>query len=188
MLELNRARVVGKVDGEKLKDRMDKKGFRNVRLLLAERDGRKLPQHEFKKIITVNRKLVVAAAENKISELRKILSEHDGVKGVVSDGVDIDTADDHGNTALMYASLNGHRKVVKLLLDNGASVKPQNTDGGTCLILALLGGHSEIAKTLMDAGANVHAEDNNGWSVLECAEEKGLTEVAGLLKERSAKY
>ena len=38
----------------------------------------------------------------------------------------VDERDEHGNSPLMVASQNGHKRISKLLLDIGASINVQN--------------------------------------------------------------
>ncbi len=58
-----------------------------------------------------------------------------------------------GATALMWASLEGHPEIAKLLIEEGADVNVQNDDGATALMAASQEGHKEIAKLLRKAGA-----------------------------------
>ena len=52
-------------------------------------------------------------------------------------------------TPLISAAINGHVKVVELLLDKGADVNKTDKDGNTALKLATQYGHSETV-TLLD--------------------------------------
>lgn len=56
----------------------------------------------------------------------------------------INYQDSLGYTALMYASMNGHMEIVKLLLENGADTSIKNNDGKTALILAFENNHIDI--------------------------------------------
>ena len=51
-----------------------------------------------------------------------------------------------GDTALDYASLEGQREIVELLLAKGAEVNSRSRDGGTALMSASFNGHAEVAK------------------------------------------
>lgn len=53
------------------------------------------------------------------------------------------------NTALMKASANGHRKIVRLLIKKGANRNMKNREGKTALALAKENGHKKVARTLM---------------------------------------
>ena len=53
-------------------------------------------------------------------------------------------------TALMYASENGYKEVVRLLLDKGAALDLQNQWGSSALMYASEQGHDEIVQMLLD--------------------------------------
>ncbi|MEB3310246.1 MAG: ankyrin repeat domain-containing protein [Snowella sp.] len=78
------------------------------------------------------------------------------VKTLIQAGLDIDTEDENGDTALHLACLEGHVSVVSALLALGANVNHRNHLGDTPLLIALLQDHPEIADQLLCAGANPH--------------------------------
>ncbi len=59
--------------------------------------------------------------------------------------------DAYGNTALMYAIMQGHAKVVSLLIAAGAKLNIKNKDNKTALDLANQYNHTEIVKILEEA-------------------------------------
>lgn len=95
--------------------------------------------------------------------------------------VDVNTRDQDGWTALIYASQNGHETVVKLLLDSHADINTQSYDGATALIYASCGGHAAVVKLLLEAHADINARDDEGFTALMFAREKGHEEVVKLL-------
>lgn len=54
-----------------------------------------------------------------------------------------------GMTPLHHASLGGHEKVVRLLLDRGAAVDARDIAGYTPLYAASMGGHSDVVRELL---------------------------------------
>ena len=63
-----------------------------------------------------------------------------------------------GYTALIWASKNGHTKIVKILVDNGANVNAATKfDQYTSLIDASLIGNFKIVQILIEKGANINA-------------------------------
>jgi len=67
------------------------------------------------------------------------------------EGIDVNKADNHGNTALILASHRGHTEVVKLLLSvEGIDVNKANNDGCTALFKA---SHKEMKALLRVKGA-----------------------------------
>jgi len=87
---------------------------------------------------------------------------YDGVKYLLDAGVYPDTRDSEGNTALMFASLNGDVNITKLLLDNGAFTKSKNNTGRSALNYALSNKiySIEVIKLLLENGSLI---DNQSW-------------------------
>lgn len=65
-----------------------------------------------------------------------------------------------GLTALMYAALEGHHAVCRLLLDAQASVHMVEVDGLTPLHFAAQSGHFDVCDLLVECHADVHATDD----------------------------
>ena len=74
----------------------------------------------------------------------------DILQGLLDRGVDVNTKDSGGNTALIWASWYGHTGSVKLLLENGADVHIKNLFGDTALALTE---EKEIVDLLNPAGS-----------------------------------
>ncbi|MGA2093145.1 MAG: ankyrin repeat domain-containing protein [Sedimentisphaerales bacterium] len=64
-------------------------------------------------------------------------------------GIEVNTRDRRGETALTMAVQNGNIEIVRLLLEKGADANVKNTDGITALIIAAGEGHTEIVKLLL---------------------------------------
>ena len=60
----------------------------------------------------------------------------------------INAKNNDGETALMWASYNGHLEVVKLLVTLGADVNAKDKNGNTALMWAIYNGHSEVVAYL----------------------------------------
>jgi len=97
----------------------------------------------------------------------------DGVKILLSDGVDANTADPYGNTTLHNAAHNGHINTVLVLLQNGADISVANDYGTTPLHQAASGGHGGVVQTLLEEGAVVSATDSYGTTPLHQAANSG---------------
>jgi hypothetical protein len=69
-------------------------------------------------------------------------------------GVNINSADDNGNSSLQLASYDGDVEYLELLLKYGADINKQNNDGNTALHYACLGGHIECVRSLLSANAD----------------------------------
>ena len=78
---------------------------------------------------------------------------------------------------MILVSKQGHKEIVKLLLQNGADVNIKDDKQGSPLHYASLKGHSEIAKLLLLYGADVECQLSNKVTPLILASEKGLGEL-----------
>ena len=70
------------------------------------------------------------------------------IEELLHDGVDINSNNDKGLTALMLATQEGHKDIVELLLQNGADITLKNHEGKTALDLAKDEGFTEIVALL----------------------------------------
>jgi hypothetical protein len=75
------------------------------------------------------------------------------VKLLLAAGAAVNAKDEKGRTALILASMQGHREVVQALLAAGAEVNAKSTNGKTALMLATEKGHREVIELLLKAGA-----------------------------------
>lgn len=77
------------------------------------------------------------------------------VRLLIENGVKVNTIDGFGWTPLMWASYNGHTKVVNSLIRAGAAVN-QSASAETALIAASYRGHTAIVVALINAGARIN--------------------------------
>ncbi|KAL4911651.1 purine and uridine phosphorylase, partial [Aspergillus aurantiobrunneus] len=70
----------------------------------------------------------------------------------------IDEADSTGSSALMWATLNGHYEVTKLLLEQGADINAQGGQYGNALQASASEGHEKIVQILLEQGADINAQ------------------------------
>jgi ankyrin repeat protein len=115
-----------------------------------------------------------------------------------------DTKGASGNTVLHYASLDGRKDVVDLLLARNADINAQNSNGWTPLHRAALRGHVEVAKSLLkevarrlkeneDEPGQLHQDDvlnsrsRNNNTPLHVAAIAGKLKVVNLLLDEKAK-
>ncbi|MEW6426975.1 MAG: ankyrin repeat domain-containing protein [Thermodesulfobacteriota bacterium] len=91
---------------------------------------------------------------------------------------DIDGRDEHGQTALILASMGGHIEAAEVLLDHGADPNAQRNDGRTALLAAAEQGHPDLVAILQQAGADMMHLDRNGTSALILAIESGDEKTA----------
>lgn len=69
-------------------------------------------------------------------------------------GIDINIANDNGETALMFACQNGYLDLVLILVAGKADVNAKDKNGKTVLNYAATGGNAEIVKLLLSQGAD----------------------------------
>lgn len=110
------------------------------------------------------------------------------VKKLLADGVDINTADPKGRTALIEAAWGGHTEIVKLLVERGADVNCADSSGFTPLMRAVEDQHVAIVTFLVKHGADVNTRGNvRGSTPLMLAAENGGVKLIELLLEHGAK-
>lgn len=97
----------------------------------------------------------------------------------------VDTRDSEGRTALLLASMEGHARIVVLLLEKGASPNVTDAEGKSALRHALHE-HPEVAKALLEGGADANQRDGDGRTLLMAAVLSGDTDAARLLIEAGA--
>lgn len=95
----------------------------------------------------------------------------------------VDLANDAGETALMMAALKGHADWVQRLVERGAQV---NRAGWSPLHYAATGPQPAIVAWLLGRGAAINARSPNGTTPLMMAARYGSEDAALLLLERGA--
>ncbi len=117
-----------------------------------------------------------------------------GLKNVVplllARNVELDHQDDHGWTALMYATTKENIDIVNMLLAANANADCEPKEGPyqglTALIRAAYKGYKDICRVLIEKGnANVNHQNKEGSSALSYASEGGRYEVVDLLLEHN---
>jgi predicted house-cleaning noncanonical NTP pyrophosphatase (MazG superfamily) len=87
----------------------------------------------------------------------------------LSQGVNINCAQQGGWTALMNATLQGHGPVVELLIRFGADLNIKDNGGFTALMYAASYRRYAIVEALVKAGANLDIADNGGRTIHQYA-------------------
>ena len=85
----------------------------------------------------------------------------------IKDGVDLDTKDAYGSTALIIAATFDKTDVAKALIVAGADVNITNNEGGTALHVAAFLCREEIVEVLLNNGADKSLKNNYGSTALE---------------------
>ena len=101
------------------------------------------------------------------------------VRSRLAAGVDPESKDSRGYTALLLAARLGHWTMVGDLLDAGASSLPADADGRTALHYAAFAGNAAAVRLLVNAGADIALPDNAGLTPADLAADSS---VQALLK------
>jgi ankyrin repeat protein len=99
-----------------------------------------------------------------------------------SKGAELKSKNNDGWTPLWRAVGNGHKAVVKLLLEKGAELKSKDNDGWTPLSWAADEGHKMIVKLLLE----LESKDNDGQTPLLGPAWSGRKAVVKLLLKKGA--
>ena len=105
---------------------------------------------------------------------------------ITSPDVDVNEKAPDGSTALMWATFNADRDLVRALLKAGAKADVTNRYGATALSEAVKLDDLELVRLLLDAGANVNSPNLDNQTALMLAVGLGSLPVAKLLVERGA--
>lgn len=109
------------------------------------------------------------------------------VMAALEKGVDVDSRDDEGRTALMYASFNGHTALIQKLIGKGASVDMQDGNGRSALMLAASGPFPVSVNVLLGNKANPNLVDREEhFTALMFAAAEGQLEVVKILLKYNA--
>ena len=85
------------------------------------------------------------------------------------------------NAALHAAVVNGHHRVVDILLNFDVDVDCRAQSGYTPLHFAASKGHLNCAKVLLKHNANIYAQDSSGNTPTDLAKKNAKSAVAKLL-------
>jgi len=107
----------------------------------------------------------------------------DELQTLIQAGIDVNTQDEYGKTALIWVTRKGHSACIPLLIEAGADVNVRDKNGWTALMYAAFHGRSKFISLLIELGADVKARDDNGWFALIYAAMYGNSDCISLLIE-----
>lgn len=101
----------------------------------------------------------------------------------------LETADNYLNTPLLVSALNGHERIVELLLDNGANLNAENKEKSTALEISCFKGYFEMSKLIISR-MNSTIDDNlsSQNNLIHLASNSGASEVVRLLLSKGIYY
>ncbi|TLF24977.1 MAG: ankyrin repeat domain-containing protein [Spiroplasma sp. WSS] len=92
-----------------------------------------------------------------------------------------------GENALIWASRNGHTKIVDTLLTKNSDIINHITKfGNNALIWAAKEGHLDVVNTLIKNGVDISHLDANGDSALTWATRNGHLEIQKIINESNS--
>ena len=103
------------------------------------------------------------------------------VAWLLSQGADIQAADDKGNTALHNAAWQSHTAVVEYLLTHDINLAAQNHDGNTALMVAILTDDQATITALCRRESNLEATNTEGYTALLLAVRRGQSDTVNWL-------
>lgn len=127
----------------------------------------------------------------------------DDVIELINQGINPNSRNINGDTALRFAAENGHIDIVKYLIeDAGVDVNSANNDGTTALMMATINNNPDLISYLARMGANVNATatamvqrtvdgikqefEVSGWTALMAAAQMGFNEAIEALLNSGA--
>lgn len=114
---------------------------------------------------------------------------HDMILQIILDTkpLDLEAKDSSiGRTALMWASLGGHERVIELLLNKGAETNVHDRYSSTALKEATKKGYEKVVKLLLTNGANVNEDHEDECSALILATKIGHEKIVQMLLDKGA--
>lgn len=108
------------------------------------------------------RRLRSAASTNNVEKLNQLLEL----------GVNPNSSDENGRTALHFACCKGYSDIVRLLLAHHADCNSVDKLGNTPLHLAVCTTSKQTIDLLLKAGCSVTTKGNNGCTPLQLAQSK----------------
>ena len=161
-----------------------------VKMLLATRRQLDSPFDLNEGIGDDSQTLLIAAVTPKYNFEAKLALRKKGqylaVEELLKAGADVNKADRHRQTPLMYASKDGQIEIVQLLLANRANVHKTNLRSETALHQAAEAGHDDVVNLLLQHRPIVDRLDMFGNTPLKLAAHRGHADVVNTLLENGA--
>jgi hypothetical protein len=120
--------------------------------------------------------LVSAAMAGRVEQVKELLAQ----------GVDVNSKNPAGRSALHLAAFNGNDLTVLALVSAGADVNLADAKGATALMDAAAFGHHVVVDILIQAGVDVNARDQAGKTALDYANQGGFNAIIKKLTDTAA--
>ncbi|MBW4888760.1 ankyrin repeat domain-containing protein [Mucilaginibacter sp. HMF5004] len=124
--------------------------------------GATLATYQYLESLGIKPTATAKNGENVLHALVRKQNQNDIIQYFITKGVDVNQADEEGNTAFMNAaSANRDTAVLALLLPNVKNINQANLKGATALTLAVRNS-ADVMNYLIAKGANVNVLDKTG--------------------------
>ena len=120
---------------------------------------------------TINTPFLAAASENDVTVIRQMLAQ----------GVDIETRDQRGRSALLIATHHGAINAARVLIEAGANVNAMDGISDSPYLYAGADGPLEILLMTLDAGADLASVNRYGGTALIPAAHHGHVDIVRAL-------
>ena len=127
--------------------------------------------------VSANAKSLADSAEQRDGE---------GVRTLLTAGVDVNASQVDGTTALHWAAYNEDAEMTALLVGAGADVNAVNLYGASPLTLTCTNGNTAVVELLLKAGADANAAMKGGETPLMLAARSGNSETVKALLAQGA--
>jgi uncharacterized protein len=127
-----------------------------------------------------------AAPPQTLGDLVRAGKRDSVLAAITSPDVDVNEKAPDGSTALMWATFNVDRELVRALLKAGAKADVTSRYGATALSEAVKVEDIELVRMLLDAGANVNSPNLDNQTALMVAVSTSSLPISKLLVERGA--
>ncbi|KAL1968267.1 hypothetical protein VTN77DRAFT_2102 [Rasamsonia byssochlamydoides] len=111
---------------------------------------------------------------------------HRAISILKRNGLNLDSRNSRGETALIDAANRGEMSAVQELLDSGAAVDGRADNDATALTAAIVADHVAIARFLLQHGAGIDKQDYRGRTALMWAALKNRVDCARFLLSHGA--
>ena len=114
-------------------------------------------------------------------------SDVEGVRSLIKQKADVNTAQGDGMTALHWAAFKDDIEMARLLTGSGANVKAETrNDGLTPLYMACVNGNAAMIRVLIKGGASARAASRGGVTALMTVAASGSVEAVNALIDAGA--